>query len=157
MFHLIVQRTLSFIGVEMDGFVFNENSFFEILELCFSSKYDCCSSIFSVADTAYKKIGALIRLLKYFQFTIQSCVGHLVMSGLVLLTLTTYDLNVCRSVVHRHLLFLDCFWSALLYSFIICFLLFFVIQCLLLTAQYHVYLIPFKKNTKKVMKETIPT
>ena len=49
------------IDVEMDGFVLEEKSSFKMLGLTFYSKLDCGSYIISIAKTASKKIGALIR------------------------------------------------------------------------------------------------
>ena len=49
----------SSIGVKM------EKSSFKMLGLTFSSKLDWCSYIISIAKTASKKIGALIRSLKF--------------------------------------------------------------------------------------------
>ena len=49
----------------MDGSVFDEKSFFKILGLTFSSKLDWGSYIISLAKTAFKKIGALIRSMKF--------------------------------------------------------------------------------------------
>ena len=50
----------------MDGSVLEENSSFNILGLTFSSKLDWGSYIISIAKTASRKIGALIRSMKYF-------------------------------------------------------------------------------------------
>ena len=49
------------IDVEMDGSVLEEKSSFKMLGLTFSSKLDWGSYIISIAKTASKKIGALIR------------------------------------------------------------------------------------------------
>ena len=49
------------IDVKMDGFVLEEKCF-KMLGLTFSSKLDWGSCIISIAKTASKKIGALIRL-----------------------------------------------------------------------------------------------
>ena len=49
----------------MDGSVLAEKSSFKMLELTFSSKLDWGSSIIPVAKTASKKIGALIRSMKF--------------------------------------------------------------------------------------------
>ena len=48
----------------MDGSVLEEKSFFKMLGLTFSSKLDWGSYIISIAKTASKKIGALIRSMK---------------------------------------------------------------------------------------------
>ena len=52
------------IDVKMDGAVLEEKSFFKMLGLTFSSKLDWGSYIISIAKTASKKIGALIRSVK---------------------------------------------------------------------------------------------
>ena len=53
------------IDVEMDGSVLEEKSSFKMLGLTFSSKLDWGSYIISIAKTASKKIGALIRSMKF--------------------------------------------------------------------------------------------
>ena len=53
------------IGVKMDGSVLEEKSSFKMLGLIFSSKLDWGSYIVSIAKTASKKIGALIRSMKF--------------------------------------------------------------------------------------------
>ena len=53
------------IDVKMDGSVFEEKSYFKMLGLTFSSKLDRGSYIISIAKTASKKIGALIRSIKF--------------------------------------------------------------------------------------------
>ena len=53
------------IDVKMDGSVLEEKSSFEMLGLNFSSKLDWGSYIISIAKTASKKIGALIRSVKF--------------------------------------------------------------------------------------------
>ena len=53
------------IDVKMDGSVLNEKSSFKMLGLTFSSKLDWGSYIISIAKTASKKIGALIRSMKF--------------------------------------------------------------------------------------------
>ena len=53
------------IDVKMDGSVLEETSYFMMLELTFSSKLDWGSYIISIAKTASKKIGALIRSMKF--------------------------------------------------------------------------------------------
>ena len=52
------------IDVKKDGFVLEEKSSFKVLGLTFSSKLDWGSYIISIAKTASKKIGALIRSMK---------------------------------------------------------------------------------------------
>ena len=52
------------IDVKMDGSVLEEKSSFKMLGLTFSSKLDWGSYIISIAKTASKKIGALIRSMR---------------------------------------------------------------------------------------------
>ena len=52
------------IDVKMDESVLEEKSSFKLLELTFSSRLDWGSYIISIAKTASKKIGALIRSVK---------------------------------------------------------------------------------------------
>ena len=53
------------IDVKMDGSVLEGKSSFKMLELTFSSRLDWGSYIISIANTASKKIGALICSVKY--------------------------------------------------------------------------------------------
>ena len=53
------------IDVKVDGSVCEENSYFKMLLLTFSSKLHWVSCILSIAKTGSKKIGALIRSMKY--------------------------------------------------------------------------------------------
>ena len=53
------------IDVKMDGSVLEEKSSFKMLRLTFSSKLDFSSYIIPIAKTASKKIGALIRSMKF--------------------------------------------------------------------------------------------
>ena len=53
------------IDVEIDGSVLEKKSSFKMLGLTFSSKLDWGSYIISIAKTASKKIGALIRSMKF--------------------------------------------------------------------------------------------
>ena len=53
------------IDVKMDGSFLEEKSSFKMLGLTFSSKLDWSSYIIVIAETASKKIGALIYSLKY--------------------------------------------------------------------------------------------
>ena len=53
------------IDVKMGGSILEEKSSFEMLGLTFSSKLDWGSCIISIAKTASKKIGALIRSMKF--------------------------------------------------------------------------------------------
>ena len=73
------------IDVKMDGSVLEEKSSFKILGLTFSSKLDWGSYIISIAKTASKKIGALIRSIKFLspevalylhKSTIRSCMEY---------------------------------------------------------------------------------
>ena len=49
----------------MDGSVLEEKSSFKMLRLTFSSKFNWGSYITSITETASKKIGALIRSMKF--------------------------------------------------------------------------------------------
>ena len=51
--------------VKMDGSVLEEKSSFKILQLPFSSKLNWDSYIISIAKTFSKKIGVLIRSMKF--------------------------------------------------------------------------------------------
>ena len=53
------------IDVEIDGSVLEEKSSFKMLDLTFSSKLDWGFYIISIAKTACKKIGALIRSISF--------------------------------------------------------------------------------------------
>ena len=53
------------IDVKMGGSILEEKSSFKILGLSFSSKLDCGSYMISIAKTASKRIGALIRSMKF--------------------------------------------------------------------------------------------
>ena len=73
------------IDVKMDGSVLEEKSSFKKLGLTFSSKLDWGSYIISIAKTASKKIGALIRSMKFlspevalylYKSTIHPCVKY---------------------------------------------------------------------------------
>ena len=73
------------IGVKMDGSVLEEKTSFKMLGLTFSSKLDWSSYIASVAKTASKKIGALIRSMKFlspevalylYKCTIRPCMEY---------------------------------------------------------------------------------
>ena len=85
------------IGVKMDGSVLEEKLSFKMLGLTFSSKLDWGSYIVSIAKTASRKIGALIRSMKFVSLSLL-CISinlpydHVwntaVMSGLVLLIAT---------------------------------------------------------------------
>ena len=58
-------KNTSAIDVKMDGSVLEEKSSFKMLGLTFSSKLDWGSYNISIAKTASKKIGALIRSMKF--------------------------------------------------------------------------------------------
>ena len=58
-------KILENIDVKMDGSVLEEKSSLKMLGLTFSSKLDWDSYIISIAKTASKKIGALIRSMKF--------------------------------------------------------------------------------------------
>ena len=69
----------------MDGSVLEENSSFKMLWLIFSSALDCGSYTISIAKTASKKIGALIRSMKFlspevalylYKSTIRPCMDY---------------------------------------------------------------------------------
>ena len=69
----------------MDGSVLKEKSSFKMLGLTFSSKLDWDSYIASIAKTASKKIGALIRSMKFlspvvalyfYKSTIRPCMEY---------------------------------------------------------------------------------
>ena len=73
------------VDVKIDGSVLDEKSSFKILGLTFSSKLDWGSYIVSIAKTASKKIGALIRSMKFlspevalhlYKSTIRPCMEH---------------------------------------------------------------------------------
>ena len=51
--------------MKIDGSDLEEKSSFKMLGLSFSSRLDSGSFIFSIAKTASKKIGALIRSMKF--------------------------------------------------------------------------------------------
>ena len=80
------------IDVKMDGSVLEENSYFKILGLTFSSKLDWASFIVCIAKTASKKIGALVRSMKFlfpevalYLYKSINLYNTVVMSGMVLL------------------------------------------------------------------------
>ena len=73
------------IDVKMGGSILEEKSSFKILGLSFSSKLDCGSYIISIAKTASKRIGALIRSMKFlspevalylYKSTIRPCMEY---------------------------------------------------------------------------------
>ena len=58
------------IDVKMDRSVLEDKSLFNMLGLTFSSKLDWCSYIICIAKTASKKIGALIRYMKFLSLEV---------------------------------------------------------------------------------------
>ena len=73
------------IDVKMGGSILEEKSSFKMLGLTFSSKLDWSSYIISIAKTASKKIGALIRSMKFlspevalylYKSTIRPCMAY---------------------------------------------------------------------------------
>ena len=108
------------IDIKMDGSVLKEKSSFKMLGLTFSFKLDCGSYVISIAKTAPKKIGAMIRSMKSFssqvvlylyKSTIQPCMNAVVMPGLVLLVASSncwisYK-NVYAGLLALHLLSLQ--------------------------------------------------
>ena len=73
------------IDVKMDGSVLEEKSSFKMLSLTFSSKLDWGSHVISIAKTGSKKIGALIRSMKFlspevalylYKSTIRPCMEY---------------------------------------------------------------------------------
>ena len=74
-----------FIDVKISGFILEEKSSFKMLVLTFSSKLDWGSYIISIAKTASKKLGALIRSMKFlspevalylYKSTIRPCMEY---------------------------------------------------------------------------------
>ena len=61
------------IDVKIDGSVLEEKLSFKMLGLTFSSKLDWGSYIISIAKTASKKIGALIRSMKFLSPEVALC------------------------------------------------------------------------------------
>ena len=81
------------IDVKMNGSVIEKKSSFKILGLTFSSILDWGSYIISIAKTPFKKIGTLIRSIKFFLLRLlyHTAIYEIllvVMSGLVLLVAT---------------------------------------------------------------------
>ena len=90
-------KNIRAIDVKMDGYVLMEKSTIKMLELTFSFKLDWGSYIISTAKTASKKIGALVRSIKFLSpevalISINLPYGHVwnavVMSCLVVLVAT---------------------------------------------------------------------
>ena len=85
--------------LKMDESFLEEKSSFKMLGLTFSPKLDWGSYIISIAKTAYKKIGTLIRSMKFlspevalylYRSTIRHVRNTVVTSGLVPLVLSTF-------------------------------------------------------------------
>ena len=91
---LLISKLEKVIDVRMDGSVSEEKSSFKVLKSTFFSRLDWRSCIISIAKTASKKIGALIRSTQ-FLFLMMLCISinlpyahawnTVVMCGLVLL------------------------------------------------------------------------
>ena len=64
------RNNTSAIDVKMDGSVLEEKSFFKMLGLTLSSKLHWRSYIISIAKTTSKKIGALVRSMKFLFFKV---------------------------------------------------------------------------------------
>ena len=78
-------KNIGTIDVKMDGSILEEKTSFKMLGLTFSSKLDWGSYIVSIAKTASKKIGALIRSRKFlspevalylYKSTIRPCMEY---------------------------------------------------------------------------------
>ena len=61
----------------MSGSVLEEKSSFKMLGLSFSSKLDWSSYVISIVKTGFKKIGALIRSMKFFSPEAALCLINL--------------------------------------------------------------------------------
>ena len=74
------------IDMKMDGSALEENTSFKMLGLTFSSKFDWDSYIVSIAKTASKKIGALIRSLRFLspEVALYLQIYHTTMYGILL-------------------------------------------------------------------------
>ena len=104
------------IDVKMDESVLEEKSSFKMLELTFSSKLDWGSYIVSIAKTASKKIGALIRSMKFlspevalylYKSTLWSCMEYCchvwaVAPSCYLELLDKIQKGICRTVGPSH-------------------------------------------------------
>ena len=100
------------IDVKMDGSVLEEKSSFKMLGLTFSSKLDWGSYIISIAETDSKKIGALIRSMKFlctdvalylYKSTIHPCMEYCcpICAGATSCYLELFDKlqkRICRTV-----------------------------------------------------------
>ena len=65
------------IELKMDGSFIEEKSSFKMLELTFSSKLDWDSCIICIDKTVFKKIGVLIRSMKFFSPEVALCAINL--------------------------------------------------------------------------------
>ena len=111
------------IDVKMDGCILEEKSSLRMLRLTFCSKLDWGSYIISIAKTAFKKIGALIRSMKFlspevalylYKSTIRPCMEYCchVWAGAPSCYLDLLDKlqkQICR-IVGLHLLLLLSPW-----------------------------------------------
>ena len=109
------------IDVKMDGFVLEEKSSFKMMGLTFSSKFEWGSCIISFAKTASKKIGTLIRSMKFlspevplylYKSTIRPCMEYCchVWAGAPSCYLELLDKlqkRICRTAVLHLLPFLN--------------------------------------------------
>ena len=105
-------KNIGAIDVKMDGSVLEKKTSFKMLGLTFSSKLDWVAYIVSVAKTASKKIGALIRSMKFlspevalylYKSTIQPCMEYFchvwaVTSSCYLVLLDELQKRICRTV-----------------------------------------------------------
>ena len=96
----------------MGGSVLEGKSYFKMLGLTFSSKLDWGSDIISIAKTSFKKIGALIRFMKFlspkvalylYKSTVRPCMEYCccVWAGVpswYLELLDKLEKRICRTV-----------------------------------------------------------
>ena len=75
------------IDVKRDGSVLEEKTSLKMLGLTFSSKVDWGSYILSIAETASKKIGALIHSLKFLSPEVALCLYNTTTRPYILLYL----------------------------------------------------------------------
>ena len=72
------------IDVKMGGSILEEKSLFKMLWLTFSSKLDWGSYVISIAKTTSKKIGTLIRSVKFLSLEVALYIYHMPMYGILL-------------------------------------------------------------------------
>ena len=73
------------LDVKMGGSILEEKSSLRMLRLTLSSKLDWCSYIISIAKTAFKKIGALTRSMKFLSPEVALyLIKHTSMHGILL-------------------------------------------------------------------------